>query len=140
MLLLDTNVVSELRKIKSGKADPIFSQWAIAQDTNQLYISVITILEIEMGVLQIERRDQQQGKMLRHWLEQQVMPAFDQRVLDIDTTVALRCAQLHIPDPRAERDALIAATALVHGMTIITRNIADFKEIGVQLINPWQPA
>jgi predicted nucleic acid-binding protein len=137
MFVLDTNVVSELRKIRSGKADPRFTHWADNVDAGSLHISAITILELELGVLQIERRDSTQGAMLRTWLETLVLPEFDGRIFPVDTTVARRCARLHVPDPRAERDALIAATALVHGMTVVTRNLADFALSGVPLLNPW---
>ena len=137
MLLLDTNVVSELRKVNIGKADAQFIAWSKQLIVSQLYISAITIMELEIGILQIERRDQQQGHTLRHWFEQQVLPTFDGRVIAIDAKVALTCARLHVPDPRSERDALIAATAITHGMTIVTRNVADFQATGVVILNPW---
>jgi predicted nucleic acid-binding protein len=140
MFILDTNVVSELRKAKSGKADPLVTAWAAAQQPVGLYISAITVLELELGILQVERRDAAQGVLLRAWLEQHVQPAFAGRVLPIDASVAQRCARLHVPDPRSERDALIAATALVHGMTVVTRNVADFAATGVMLVNPWDKA
>ena len=90
-------------------------------------------------VLLVERRDPSQGAILRAWLDKHVVPAFHDRILPIDVAVAQRCARLHVPDPRAERDALIAATALVHGMTVVTRNISDFQPTGVPLLNPWNP-
>ena len=102
-----------------------------------LFLSVITILELETGVLLVERRDPPKGAMLRAWLDGHVLPAFAGRVLAIDTAVAQRCASLHVPDPRAERDTLIAATALVHGKTVVTRNVADFEPTGVPILNPW---
>ena len=139
MYLLDTNVVSELRKIRLGKADANVAGWADSVDAAELFVSVITIMELELGVLSIERRDAAQGTMLRAWLEAQVLPEFAERTLPIDTAVAQRCARLHVPDKRGERDALIAATALVHGMTVATRNVADFELTGVSIINPWQP-
>lgn len=135
MYLLDTNVVSELRK--GRKADKQVAAWSGAADAAALYISVITVLELEMGVLRVERRDAKQGKLLRTWLDGQVLPEFKERLLAIDTAVARRCARLHVPDPRAERDALIAATALVHGMSVVTRNVDDFADSGVVVINPW---
>lgn len=138
MLLLDTNVVSELRKVKTGKANPQFTRWAEQLQLNQLYLSAITVMELELGILQIERRDVQQGQILRQWFEHQILPAFEGRILSVDSKVALTCARLHVPDPRAERDALIAATAITHGMTVVTRNIADFKATCVGLFNPWQ--
>ena len=137
MYLLDTNVVSELRKVGDGRADPNVTRWTSSQDAGQLYISALTIMELEIGVLRIERRDAGQGARLRAWLEDRVLPEFSERTLPIDATVARRCAGLHVPDPRAERDALIAATALVHGMSVVTRNVRDFEPTGVPLIDPW---
>lgn len=137
MYLLDTNVVSELRKAKSGKADKQVVSWADGVSASSLFLSVISILELETGILLIERRDHAQGAVLRSWLNAHVFPAFSDRVLDIDTAVAQCCAKLHVPDPCSGRDALIAATALVHGMIVVTRNIDDFKATGVELLNPW---
>ena len=138
MYLLDTNVVSELRKVGSGKADAQVVAWAQSVETAALYLSAISLLELELGVLQIERRDPAQGAMLRAWLDGQVAPAFAGRILAVDAHVARSCARLHVPDPRAERDALIAATALTHGMTIVTRNTADFDATCVTLLDPWR--
>ena len=140
MFVLDTNVVSELRKVRFGRADANVAAWAQSVDAADLFVSAITILELELGVLSIERKDASQGVMLRIWLEQHVLPEFSGRTLPVDTAVALRCARLHVPDKRGERDALIAATALVHGMTVVTRNTADFKPTGVDLVNPWEAA
>ena len=137
MFLLDTNVVSELRKAQSGRADAGVVAWARAVPASGLFVSAITVLELELGVLQVERRDAAQGAVLRTWLDQHVLPAFDGRILVVDAAVAQRCARLHVPDRRAERDALIAATALVHAMTVVTRNLADFEHAGVSLLNPW---
>lgn len=137
MYLLDTNVVSELRKVSAGKADPNVTAWANQHDASNLYISAITILELEQGVLLVERRDAIQGALLRSWLQQHVLPEFASRTLPVDTVVAQRCARLHVPDKRSEADALIAATALVHGMTVVTRNVNDFSVTGVGLLNPW---
>ena len=138
MFVLDTNVVSELRKVRLGKANMNVTAWAERVDAADLFVSAITIMELEFGVLSIERKDATQGAMLRSWLEQQVLPEFARRTLPVDTAVAQRCARLHVPDKRSERDALIAATALVHGMTVVTRNTADFVPTGVSLIDPWQ--
>ena len=131
MYLLDTNVVSELRRAKAGKADPHVVAWAASVPVASLFLSAITVLELELGVLLIERRDPVQGALLRAWLEEQVLPAFSERILAVDTAVARRCAKLHVPDPRSERDALIAATALTHGLIVATRNGADFQPTGV---------
>ena len=137
MYLLDTNVVSELRKVRMGKADAHVAAWADSVDAADLFVSAITVMELELGVLAIERKDAIQGALLRTWLDQQVLSEFAARTLPIDTAVAQRCARLHVPDKRGERDALIAATALVHGMTVVTRNVADFEPTGVTLVNPW---
>lgn len=137
MFVLDTNVVSELRKAKAGKAHPNVTAWAATVPPSSLYLSAITIVELETGVLLVERRDPAQGAILRAWMDSHVLPAFAGRVLPIDSAVALQCARLHVPDPRAERDALIAACALVHGMTVVTRNVADFEPTRVPLLDPW---
>jgi predicted nucleic acid-binding protein len=137
MFVLDTNVVSELRKAATGKANPRVVAWAASIRPAALFLSVITLMELEQGVLLLERRDPRQGAAIRQWLERQVLPAFEGRVLPIDDHVALRCARLHVPDPRKERDALIAATGLVHGMTVVTRDTAGFEPTGVPLLNPW---
>lgn len=138
MLILDTNVVSELRKVRLGKANTNVAAWSEGVDAASLFVSAITIMELELGVMSIERKDATQGALLRTWLEQHVLPEFSRRTLPVDTAVAQRCARLHVPDKRGERDALIAATALVHGMTVVTRNVADFKPMGVPVINPWE--
>ena len=134
MYLLDTNVISELRK---PQADANVVAWAKSVIAPRLFISVITLKELETGVLRMERRDPAQGKVLRTWLKRHVMPAFNARILPVDAAIALRCANLHVPDQANESDALIAATALVHGLTVVTRNINDFKSSGVTVINPW---
>lgn len=138
MYLLDTNVVSELRKIRLGKADRHVAAWADSIDATDLYLSVISIHELEIGALLAERRDPPQGAVFRAWLNGHVLPAFTGRILAVDTAVAQRSARLHVPDPRPVRDGLIAATALVHGMVVVTRNVADFQPMGVDLLNPWQ--
>lgn len=137
MYVLDTNVVSELRKVRHGNADKNVTAWTESVDAAELFVSAITIMELELGVLAIERKDAKQGAALRSWLEQHVLPEFAGRTLSVDTAVAQRCARLHVPDKRGERDALIAATALVHGMKVVTRNVVDFKATGVTIINPW---
>lgn len=138
MYLLDTNVISELRKAGDNHADTRVMAWFSGVDASTCFISALTLMELEVGILRVQRRDVRQGSLLRLWLDTRVMPEFSGRVLAVDAMVALRCARLHVPDPRAERDALIAATALVHGMTVVTRNLSDFAATGVPLLNPWQ--
>jgi predicted nucleic acid-binding protein len=138
MYLLDTNVVSELRKAKAGKADKRVAAWATSVPVASLFLSVITVQEIEIGVLLVERRDPSQGAILRTWLERHVLPAFEDRVLAVETSVARRSAALHVPDPCPVRDSLIAATALVHGLTLVTRNVVDFERTGVVIVDPWR--
>lgn len=133
--LIDTNVWSELRN--PGRADSNVRSWAEASNPADLYLSVVTVFELERGVLLIERRDPQQGSRLRRWLEEHVLEPFDRQVLPIDAPIARRCAALHVPNPQPERDALIAATALTHGLTVVTRNVGDFQPMGVALLNPW---
>ena len=137
MFLLDTNVVSELRKVRLGKADSHVANWADSVDAADLYLSAITIQELEIGVLLAELRDPSQGAVFRAWMSGHVLPAFTGRILVVDTAVAQRSARLHVPNPRPVRDGLIAATALVHGMTVVTRNVADFEPTGVPILNPW---
>lgn len=138
MYLLDTNVIAELRKATSPKVDQKVLAWANNVSIASLFLSAITVLELETGTLLVERRDPAQGAMLRTWLNTHVLPTFPDRILPVDTAVAQRCARLHVPDPRSDRDALIAATALVHGMIVVTRNIKDFIPTGVELLNPWE--
>lgn len=135
MYLLDTNVVSELRRPE--RADVNVRAWASNTPAELYALSVVTVLELERGTLLIERRDAMQGAVLRRWLEREILAPLAARILPIDIPIARRCASLHVPDPRPERDALIAATALVHGLTVVTRNIADFEQMGVKLVNPW---
>ena len=121
------------------KANPKVAAWADSVRQPDLFLSVITIIEIEMGILGLEyRRDHAQAAVLRTWMDSYIQPAFDGRILPVDTAVALRCARLNVPDRRSDRDAIIAATALVHGLTVATRNVADFRAMGVSLLNPWE--
>lgn len=140
MYLLDTNVISELRKARAGKADRHVAEWAAAVPLTQLFVSVVTLHELERGVLLAERRDPRQGRLLRTWLDGRVVAGFGTRILPVDIAIVRRCARLHVPDPRPFRDALIAATALVHALTVVTRNVKDFEPTGVPLVNPWMAA
>jgi predicted nucleic acid-binding protein len=138
MYLLDTNVVSELRKARSGKADRGVATWAASAPSALLFVSAITLHELEHGVLLAERADPAKGEVLRAWLDGNVLPAFDGRVLDVDATVALRAARLHVPDPAPYRDAFIGSTAIVHRLTMVTRNAGDFARFeGLDVVNPW---
>ena len=139
MYVLDTNVVSELRKVRSGKANPGVAEWAEQIPSAELFVSAITIHELEHGVLLMERSDPDQGAVLRSWLDQSVAAAFAERVLPVDERVARRAASLHIPNPAPFRDALIGGTALIHGMTIVTRDLKHFNRFdGLDLVNPWR--
>jgi predicted nucleic acid-binding protein len=137
MYLLDTNVVSEFRKSADGRINKSVKRWADEISPELMFISAISVLELEIGVLQIERRDKKQGLILRKWLNKNVLPAFLDRVLPVDVEVAQRCASLHVPNPKSERDAMIAATAIEHRMTIVTRNVSDFSQSGVKIFDPW---
>ena len=138
MYLLDTNVLSELRKRSSGRINPQVERWATEVDPSSLHVSVITVMELELGIAQLECRDPWQASALRLWLHNRVLPAFAGRILPIDAAIAVRCAHLHVPDPKSERDAWIAATGLAHDLTIVTRNSADFAATGATLLNPWR--
>ncbi len=138
MFLLDTNVISELRKTGSGRENKNVVTWANSVSAGDMYLSVITVLELEQGILLLRRKDAVAAGYLRKWMDTHVLPAFNGRIIAVDVPVALKCAVLHVPNPCAERDCLIAATALVHGMTVVTRNVDDFKNTGASIINPWQ--
>jgi predicted nucleic acid-binding protein len=136
MFLLDTNVVSELRRPR--RTHPKVAAWADSIPVGEFFLSSITVLELETGARLLARRDETQGRLIQEWIENRVLTAFADRVLAIDTPVARRCAQLHVPNPRPYRDSLIAATALVHGLTVATRNRADFEPMAVPVLNPWE--
>jgi predicted nucleic acid-binding protein len=139
MFVLDTNVVSELRKVRSGKANPGVAEWAAEIPSAALFVSAITLHELEHGVLLMERSDRDQGAVLRPWLDHSVAAAFNDRVLAVDERVARRAAALHVPNPAPFRDALIGATALVHDMTLVTRDLKDFQRFtGLDVLNPWR--
>lgn len=139
MVLLDTNIVSESRKLGTSRVDPVAALWLDRIDASQTFLSAMTVFELERGVRQMERRDAVQGLALRRWLNDQVMTTYEARILPLSGAVALACAALHIPDPKAERDAWIAATAIDAGLTLATRNVGDFAGMGVPLINPFEP-
>lgn len=135
MFVLDTNVISELRHGKPNQS-PYVRAWAASVSARQLFLSAISILELEKGVLALERRRPPQGSALRAWLTG-VRAAFNGRILPVTDNTAVLCAGLHIPNPRSDRDAMIAVTAIEHGMTVVTRNTVDFAGTGVKLINPF---
>jgi predicted nucleic acid-binding protein len=136
MFLLDTNVISELRR--PNRTDPKVAAWATTVTPDEMFLSSITILELDTGALLLSRRDEAQGRLIRQWIEQRILPAFADRILPVDTTVARRCATLHVPDPKSYRDSLIGATALVHGLIVATRNCSDFRPMNVTVLNPWE--
>jgi len=138
MLLLDTNVISELRKVRDGRTNPLFIAWAKTLDWSDLYLSVITLYELELGVGRLEEYDTVQGKILRTWLGESVLKGFESRILPVNEAVATRSAQLQIPRTRQVEDTLIAATAYVYNLRVVTRNVSDFEGTGVRIINPWE--
>ena len=135
MFVLDTNVISELRHGKPSQS-PVVRAWATAQLSSSFYLSAITLLELEMGIQALERKTPPQGSALRTWLNN-VRLGFRGRILPFTENTAPICASLHIPNPRSERDAIIAATAIEHGFTVVTRNEIDYVQTGVAIINPW---
>ena len=132
--LLDTNVVSEFRRPE--RAGQGLMAWSDSVTLDDLYLSSVTIMEIELGILRAARKDPAKGRILRAWSEEIVLHHFDGRILPVDIPVAVRCAHLQAIASRPERDAMIAATALVHGLTVVTRNVKDFAPMKVPILNP----
>lgn len=135
MYLLDSNIISEMRRLDRANAG--VQAWLNATDSAEIYTSAITIMELERGVLAMERKDKAQGAILRAWLEQTIKPAFAARILPIDERTAAICARLHVPDRAPENDAWIAALAIQHRLTLVTRNERDFERTGAKLLNPF---
>jgi predicted nucleic acid-binding protein len=136
-MLLDTNIISELRKIVYGKASPAIVKWEATVSATELMISVITVQELEIGILRLERKDPRQASVLREWLTKYVLVEFRHRILPVTTEIARRSAALLIDDDVSCEDALIASTAYVHNMPVVTRNIKHFADLGADVINPW---
>ncbi|MFC0308251.1 type II toxin-antitoxin system VapC family toxin [Gallibacterium trehalosifermentans] len=137
MYLLDTNVISEIRRLKQGKCNAGVERWVKNTSSELIYTSPVVMMELERGVLAKERKDPVQGAILRRWLTEIVQPAFINRILQIDAKTAEICARLHIPDHTPENDAWIAATAKQHKLILVTRNIIDFQKAEVELFNPF---
>jgi toxin FitB len=140
MFLLDTNIISESRKLGTARVDPNVARWLGEVDVEATFVSAMTVFELERGVRQMELRDARQGSALRRWLDDQVMTTYENRTLPLSADVALICASLHVPDPKSERDAWIAATAIKAELTLVSRNVTDFVNMSVKLINPFEPA
>ena len=136
--LLDTNVLSEYRKVEKGTANPNFVKWQQHILLHQLYLSSITVMEINIGILRLARKDKKQAFILKNWFENKVLPNFKQQIFSFDLTTAIICSELHIPDPRPERDTMIASTALQHNLVLVTRNVKDFNIPNLSIINPFE--
>lgn len=137
MFVLDTNVLSELRLIAAGRGNPRVAEWASRHDEKMSFISILTLFEIEVGTQRMERRDPRQGAVLRQWVDLAVVPQFHDRTLPLTDAIIRLAASFHVPNPAPMADSLIAATAVVHGMVVVTRNAADFGFAGVRVLDPW---
>ena len=137
MYLIDTNIISEMRKIRHRKADPKLTAWVNSINSSLFYTSIVVMMELQRGVMGKHRTDPEQGKRLQQWFDISVKAIFDKRVLYINDHIAEVCAGLHVPNPKPENDAWIAATAIANGLTLVTRNVSDFDGIAVDIINPF---
>lgn len=133
MFLLDTGIVLELRKAKGGQSDAGLAAWAAALPRQKLFISALNLLEIENAAARLARKDRAAGLVVRDWIDQRVMPAFEGRVLPVDAAIVRRRAQLPYANTR---DGLLAATALEHGLTFVTHRVSAFRAGRVKLLNP----
>lgn len=134
MYLLDTAIVLELRHAKAGRTDAGLAAWAASVPREDLFLSALALLELEDDAARLERKDKAAGAALRAWIGDQVMRAFDGRILPVDAAIVRRRAALPYADTR---DALLAATALEHGLTFVTRAPAAFKAGRVRTFDPW---
>jgi toxin FitB len=127
-----------LDKLPSGRANAGVAAWSASVSSSAMFLSVISLHELELGVLLAERSDAAKGQVLRTWLNETVRVAFNGRILVVDEEVALQSSALHVPDPAPYRDAFIGATSMVHAMTVVTRNARDFERFpAVDVFNPW---
>ena len=136
MYLLDTNVISELRVV--GRTHTNVLSWSSSQDQSKFFLSVATVMELQYGALLLKRRDPRQGEAMRQWVQERVLPDFASRILPLTQDIALVCPELHVPNRRGDRDAWIAATAIVHELTVVTRNVRDFQTANLSILNPWE--
>jgi predicted nucleic acid-binding protein len=138
LFLLDTNVVSELRK--AARCDARVTAWQAAQKPEACFLSVITLLEIRLGIELARKSDREKAGVLEAWFEQRVKPGFAGRIIAVDEKISEMCGRLHAQRPRSFRGGLILSTAAVHSLTVVTRNVKDFADSGVAVIDPWASA
>lgn len=136
MYLLDTPVIAELRRAKSGLADEHVTRWASNVPAQNLFVSVLSLLELESGIAEVQRKDRALGAALHTWIDVTVPAAFEGRILSVDLAVTKKRATLPFSETK-DRDALLAATALTHGLTVVTRNLSSYRFSKVKLFNPW---
>jgi len=135
--LLDTNVVSELRR--GAKCDARVAAWQAAHSPSVCHLSVISLMEIRLGIELSRRRNAKHGEILQTWYDTKVRSAFSKRTLPVTAEIAEKCAELNAGRTRPFRDSLILATALVHNLVVVTRNTTDFIDAQAQVLNPWAP-
>lgn len=133
MFLVDTNVFSETRK---RRVDPRVERWFAATPASQIHMSVITDFELERGMLLVQHRDPAQATALRRWVDS-VRTGLSNPMLEVTPEIARVCAAIQVPYRRPLEDALLAATALHHDLTVVTRNVKDFDVPGLRVIDPF---